>query len=98
MSSTSATSKVLIDNDQCRLTLWSFEVGAETGWHTHELNYVVMPQVRGKVKVQHPDGSENFSDMLPEAPYYREAPVEHNVINAGDEPLHFLDLEFKPKP
>ncbi|MAJ35236.1 MAG: cupin, partial [SAR116 cluster bacterium] len=36
LSETSATPTILIDNDQCRLTLWSFQPGQETGWHTHE--------------------------------------------------------------
>ncbi|MEG9863062.1 MAG: hypothetical protein V6Z81_11350 [Parvularculales bacterium] len=95
MSLISATSKVIIDNEQYRLTLWSFEVGQETGWHTHEMDYVVMPQVTGKVKLQHPDGSETFANMSPDNPYFREAGVQHNVINAGEEPLSFLELEYK---
>jgi len=32
---------------------------------------------------------------LPDAPYYREKGVNHNVINAGDAPFSFLEMEFK---
>jgi quercetin dioxygenase-like cupin family protein len=95
MSGKSATPTILIDNDQCRLTLWSFEAGQETGWHTHEMDYVVMPKVQGKVRLQHPDGTESVSDMSPDAPYFRPAGVNHNVINASDAPFSFLELEFK---
>ena len=95
MSEKSATSTVLIDNDQCRLTLWSFDAGQEPGWHTHGMDYVVMPKVVGKVRLQHPDGSETTADMLPDTPYYRSAGVNHNVINASDAPFSFLEMEFK---
>jgi len=95
MADNSATPTVLIDNDQCRLTLWSFEPGQETGWHTHEMDYVVMPKVAGKVRLEQPEGSESHADMLPDAPYFREKGVNHNVINAGDAPFSFLEMEFK---
>lgn len=96
LSETSATLTILIDNDQCRLTLWSFEPGQETGWHTHEMDYVVMPKSPGKVRLQHPDGSETTAEMSPDAPYFRPAGVNHNVINASDAPFSFLEMEFKP--
>ncbi len=98
MPSKSAKSKVLIDNDRFRLTLWSFEAGQETGLQTHEMDYVVMPQTPGAVKLQHPDGSESSAVMLPETPYYHEAGVHHNVINNSDKPLSYLEMEFKTKP
>jgi mannose-6-phosphate isomerase-like protein (cupin superfamily) len=28
-------------------------------------------------------------------PYRREAGVSHNVVNAGDEPMSFIEIEYK---
>ena len=38
-----ANSKIMIDNERTKVTLWSFEVGEETGQHTHEYDYVIVP-------------------------------------------------------
>jgi hypothetical protein len=54
-----------------------------------------MPKVVGKVRLQHPDGTETTADMLPDTPYHRSAGVNHNVINASDAPFSFLEMEFK---
>jgi quercetin dioxygenase-like cupin family protein len=41
MSRPKARPQVLIDNDRVAVTRWSFEDGAETGWHRHGPDYVV---------------------------------------------------------
>ena len=46
-----ATSKVIIDNIKTRVTEWSFVPGAETGWHRHEYDYVVVPMLDGQLKM-----------------------------------------------
>ena len=44
-----ATSKVFIDNERVRVTEWRFAPGAATGWHRHEMDYVVVPMADGDV-------------------------------------------------
>ena len=34
---------VQIDDDKVKVTRWDFLPGAETGWHRHEMDYVVVP-------------------------------------------------------
>jgi quercetin dioxygenase-like cupin family protein len=34
---------VQIDDDKVKVTRWDFSPGAETGWHRHEMDYVVVP-------------------------------------------------------
>ena len=38
---------VQIDNDKVKVTRWDFLPGAETGWHRHEMDYVVVPLTDG---------------------------------------------------
>jgi len=34
---------VQIDDEKVKVTRWDFSPGAETGWHRHEMDYVVVP-------------------------------------------------------
>lgn len=97
MVGSTAKSRILIDNDPCRLTLWSFEPGDETGWHFSEKNYVVMPRKEGNVKLLYTNGTEGIANLSPNAPYFRQAEENHNVENAGDGPLSFFEMEFKSR-
>ncbi len=38
-----AKSTIEIDNDRVIVTKWQFDPGAETGWHRHEPDFVVVP-------------------------------------------------------
>ena len=38
-----AVPDVLVDNERVVVTKWSFADGAETGWHRHGHDYVVVP-------------------------------------------------------
>jgi hypothetical protein len=43
----------LISNDRVIVTEWRFASGAETGWHRHGYDYVVLPQTNGKLRRHH---------------------------------------------
>ena len=90
-----ATSTVLIDDDTTRVTQWRFAPGAQTGWHRHEYNYVVVPTMDGRLRIDTADQQSVFADMKSAEPYYREAGVEHNVINANEYEYAFIEVEFK---
>jgi len=92
-----AQSTVQIDNDRVRVTEWRFAPGAETGFHVHEMDYVVVPSHTGRLKLVAPDGSESFADLRLGQSYTRKAGVHHNVINANDFEFAFVEIELKAK-
>jgi len=93
---TKAVPTVQIDNDRVRVTEWRFAKGAATGFHRHEMDYVVVPQTTGTLKIVEADGSERFADLTSGQSYTREAGVEHDVINAHDGEFIFVEVELKP--
>ena len=84
----------LIDNDRVIVTEWRFAPGANTGWHRHAHDYVVVPLMDGKVKLETKEGT-SFAEMKKGAPYYRKTGVEHDVINANDSEYAFIEIELK---
>ena len=91
---TQATAIVQIDNDRVSVTEWRFAPGAETGWHHHEYDYVVVPLMSGKLLLKASDG-DSVSELSSGKSYFREAGVEHNVINAGDGEFAFIEIQIK---
>lgn len=94
-SSLSARSTVFIDNARTRVTEWRFAPGAVTGWHRHEMDYVVVPLLDGRLKIVGAGGAESHSELKKGVPYFRNAGVEHDVINANDYEFAFIEIEFK---
>jgi quercetin dioxygenase-like cupin family protein len=90
-----ATPQVQEDNDEVRVTQWQFAPGAETGFHVHEMDYVVVPLRDGKLKLVAPDGQESFAELIQGQSYFRKAGVHHNVINANDYDFAFVEIELK---
>ena len=85
---------MLIDNDCVRVTRWRFAPGAATGWHKHEYDYVIVPLTAGTLELVEPEGNRN-SELTVGAPYFREAGVEHDVVNANDHEFVFIEIEVK---
>jgi quercetin dioxygenase-like cupin family protein len=93
--SKSAVPTVLIDNDRVRVTEWRFAPGAATGWHRHEYDYVVVPMTTGRLKLVEPGGAERIAELETGVPYFREAGVEHDVVNANAFEFAFVETEIK---
>lgn len=93
MSRASAEPVVHIDDERFRVTEWRFAPGAETGWHVHGHDYVIVPLTHGTLGIEGPDGAESQAALTQGVPYSRRTGVAHNVINAGDAPLSFLEVE-----
>lgn len=91
---TPAQATVQVDNERVKVTEWRFAPGAETGWHRHGYDYVVVPMTTGRLKLF--DGKQNnFAELTAGRSYYRPIGVEHNVINANDYEFTFVEVEFK---
>ena len=91
---TAATATVQIDNERVAVTEWRFAPGAETGWHRHQYDYVVVPQSTGKLLLKTSEG-DKVSELVTGRSYFRKAGVEHNVVNANDGEFVFIEIEMK---
>ena len=89
-----AVASVRIDNERVRVTEWRFAPGAHTGHHRHEYPYVVVPLTTGILAIRNVDG-ETTTQLTAGAPYYRDAGVEHDVINANPAEFVFVEIELK---
>jgi len=91
---TQASATAQIDNERVTVTEWRFAPGAETGWHRHQHDYVVVPQTTGKLLLKTKDG-DSVSELTSGKSYFRNAGVEHNVINASEGEFVFIEIEMK---
>jgi quercetin dioxygenase-like cupin family protein len=83
-----------IDNERVRVTEWRFAPGASTGWHRHAYDYVIVPLTTGNLLLVEPQG-ERLAPLTTGQPYFRQAGVEHDVVNANDFDFSFLEVELK---
>ncbi|KMW59342.1 Protein export cytoplasm protein SecA ATPase RNA helicase [Candidatus Rhodobacter oscarellae] len=95
MTRPQATATQLIDDARTRVTRFEFAPGAETGWHIHQMDYVITTLTDCHMVLEHPDGTETQTTIPAGTAYRRDAGVEHNVINAGDAPMSFIEVELK---
>lgn len=95
MSNSRAVPTVQLENEHLRVTEWRFTPGAATGWHRHAHDYVIVPIVDGELELVGPDGSRSRSRLEQGKSYFRNAGVEHDVINAGGGVMSFVEIELK---
>ena len=94
MTRPAAVATVQVDNERVIVTEWRFAPGAETGWHRHGYDYVVVPQTTGQLLLETRDG-EVRADLTAGISYYRGEGVEHNVVNANDYEFVFVEIEVR---
>ena len=86
---------VHIDDDRFKVTEWRFAPGAETGWHRHGFDYVITTLTDCPMLLEEPGGATR-QVMVPAGTCYRRTEgVEHNVVNGGDRPMSFVEVELK---
>ncbi len=90
-----AVPTVLVENGRAIATEWRFAPGAETGWHKHGYDYLVVPMTTGKLLLEEPGGASRTVDLTTGKPYFREEGVEHNVVNANAGEFVFIEVEMK---
>ncbi|GAB4178345.1 MAG: cupin domain-containing protein [Thalassobaculales bacterium] len=83
-----------VDNDRVRVTEWRLPPRAHTGWHRHEYDYVVVPLAGGPLKIESAGGLGD-AEMVTGRSYFRQAGVEHDVINDSPGEIVFIEVEFK---
>ena len=76
------------------MTEWRFKPYAATGFHKHELDFVITPMTDGKLLLKGLDG-DSYAELKAGIPYFKEAGIEHDVIN--DNALEFIFLETELK-
>lgn len=89
-----AVPTVQVTNDRVIVTEWRFAPGAETGWHTHGHDYVVVPQTNGELLLETPDGPKTVPLVAGRA-YARSVGVRHNVINPTSHEVVFIEVEVR---
>ena len=90
-----AVATLCADDERVRVTRFDFAPGAETGWHRHEMDYVIVAVTACIMRLENPDGSIQSREIAAGESYRRDAGVEHNVINAGNVPMSFVEIELK---
>jgi beta-alanine degradation protein BauB len=95
MTTKAAIPTVQIDNDHIRVTEWRFAPGAATGFHRHEHDYVVVPARDGELKLIGPKGEVSTAPLRLGQSYFRQAGVEHDVVNNGAGEMVFVEIELK---
>ena len=83
-----------LETDRVVVTEWRFAPGAHTGWHRHEMDYVVVPGTTGELTIETKDGFVK-APLTAGASYAREVGVEHDVINDNTFEFVFVEVELK---
>jgi len=84
-----------IETDRVVVTEWRFAPGAHTGWHRHEMDYVVVPITSGELHAF--DGKMTTpAPLRAGVAYNRPAGVEHDIVNPNDFEFVFIEIELKP--
>ncbi len=84
-----------IDDTRVRVTRFDFSPGAETGWHEHGMDYVITTLTECTMLLEEPGGTSRTVQIAAGTSYRREQGVNHNVINGGDVPMSFVEIELK---
>jgi len=90
-----AKGTTLISNEKVIVTEWQFTAkGTNTGWHKHLYDYIVIPIVDGQLKIEDVSGTVTSAELVKGVPYFREKGVEHDVINASESQMVFVEVEL----
>jgi len=90
-----ASARVQIDEPHVRVTEYRFAPGTATGFHRHAHDYVVVPILGGTLTMEEPSGHRRQARLTAGESYARPAGVEHDVINASDSEIAFIEIELK---
>jgi quercetin dioxygenase-like cupin family protein len=89
-----ATSRRLQETDRVIVTEWRLTPGAETGWHRHGHDYVVVCLTAGKLLAETATGPVETELQFGQT-YARPKGVEHNIVNPNGSEFAFVEIELK---
>ena len=92
---TAQPSEIVYEDDRSRVVKYTIRPGEQTGWHTHELDYVVIYLTAGELTSHFADGSSRMFRYKPGKGASYSAPVEHNAVNTGDTDVVGYEIEYK---
>ena len=95
MTRPQAKAMQMIDDARVRVTRFDFAAGAETGWHTHAMDYVITAITDCQMILELPGGETRHMHVPAGTAYRRDVGVEHNVINGGEGDMSFVEVELK---
>jgi quercetin dioxygenase-like cupin family protein len=90
-----AEATLLMENDLVKVWRYDFAPGAETGWHVHGHEYVITTITDCTFHLELPGGGTADTLVMAGCAYSRPKGTEHNVINGGDAPMIFVEVELK---
>jgi len=89
-----ANSKLLQENERVIITEWRLTPSAETGWHRHAHDYVVVCLTAGKLLAETATGNVETELAFGQS-YARPTGVEHNIVNPNGSEFVFIEIELK---
>ena len=89
-----ATSTLLQETERVIITEWRLAPGAETGWHRHAHDYVVVCLTSGKLLAETSNGNVETELSFGQT-YARPEGVEHNIVNPNPTEFRFIEIELK---
>ena len=89
-----ATSRLVHENERVIITEWRLEPEAETGWHRHAYDYIVVCLTSGQLLAETADGHQ-VTDLHLGQTYARPVGVEPNIVNPGTKEFAFIEVELK---
>ena len=92
---TLAEHSTLLEDERVSVHRFDFLPGDETGQHRHARPYVIVPLTNGVLDIIDDETGKARVSLEHGVPYSRPKGVSHNVINASENPLSFLEIEIK---
>ena len=89
-----AESRLLQETERVIITEWRLKPGAETGWHRHAHDYVVVCLTAGTLLAETASGNVETALAFGQT-YARPEGVEHNIVNPGEAEFVFMEVELK---
>jgi len=83
-----------IENDKVSVNHLFFPAHSQTQWHRHERDYVIVPMEDAVLRMESEKGVQDAVLKRGQC-YYRDAGVEHNVINNNDFDVTLIEIEIK---
>jgi beta-alanine degradation protein BauB len=89
-----AEASKLQETERLIVTEWRLAPGAETGWHRHAHDYLVVCLTDGKLLAEAANGNVETELRFGQT-YVRPMGVEHNIVNPGATEFRFIEVELK---